>query len=104
MGYELRVQPGPPELADLGAVVEIREINALRQFEIVSEHKGDLKTLKRLYLAESLYVDGAPIGVAGLEALPSRFVIPLIKAMRIVEEVHAEPAAVAEAGDDAPKD
>jgi hypothetical protein len=101
MEFELRVMPAPAIFACLGGVVELREVpyGMARQALNAGGKRG--YSAEGL-LAVSLHVDGAPIGLDALLALPGRFTGHISKAMQAAVDLHglevdAEPAPAAPA-------
>ena len=85
--FELITEPAPAGLAQLGTVVEIRELSygAMRETMAASEQPG--QSAERL-LAASLFVDGKPYGYEALRALPGRFSGFIAEALGQTMRVH----------------
>ncbi len=104
--FELQTVPAPAGLAALGERVELRELSygALRaamQSAVVRGQAGEA------LLAASLHVDGEPLGLEALEALPGRFAGAIARALQRTLELHgmsldAANEADAEAPDEDP--
>jgi hypothetical protein len=97
--FELQREPCPG-LADLGDEVELRELSygALRRaMAQASETSG----VGDAVLAASLHVDGEPLGLAGLDALPGRLSMAIANALTRCLELHGLTSAKPRAADDA---
>jgi hypothetical protein len=96
--FQLITETAPAGLAQLGAVVEIRELSygAMRDTMSASEQPG--QSAERL-LADSLFVDGVPIGFQALRALPGRFSGAIAEALGQTMRVHGLERAQAPATD-----
>lgn len=100
--YALQCEPCPA-LSDLGAQVELRELSygALRRAMAQASEAGGVGDA---VLAASLHVDGAPLGLAGLEALPGRWSMAIANALTRCLELHGLTSAKPRAADEADED
>jgi hypothetical protein len=74
MAYELQVRPAPQRLAGAfgGTVIELRELT-YGQMRDAMRAGGDVERASESLLGQSLHVDGKPVGLDALLALPGRF-------------------------------
>jgi hypothetical protein len=79
--FELHYEPAPAGLASLGSVVEIRELPFGQLMDLLAKGGQHL-------LGASLHVDGVPIGVDALQALPGRFAASLVEAQGVMKRLH----------------
>lgn len=89
--FELQTRPAPAALAVLGAVVELREIDyaaTLDAMFAVSTSTRKARPIDGL-LAACLFVDGKPIGLEALLALPGRFTRSIQQAGDMIGEMHS---------------
>lgn len=87
--FELRTEPFPA-LASLSATgaVELRELDFGRMFEAIVAAPDAVQT--GLYqLAASLHVDGEPIGIDRLRALPGRYFVAIQLAQAACRRLHS---------------
>jgi hypothetical protein len=74
-----------PELAELGARVELRELfYGDEQRALMAGGPRGLEWL----LCATLHVDGAPYTIGQLDALPGRFGGPITRAMKVVMKLY----------------
>ena len=87
MEFDPRVIPAPEGLAMLGTVVELRELPyGLMRQAIAKGYK--VQATNEGLLAESLHIDGKPLGLERLMALPGRLAGPIGKALEAVIKLH----------------
>jgi hypothetical protein len=105
MGFDLHIRPAPAGLADLGTLVELREVPYGRMRELMSG-PGPLSGPERL-LAEVLHIDGQPLGIDRLQnSLPSRYTravrdsLALILKMHDIDDRPEKPEAPGDQADD----
>jgi hypothetical protein len=84
--FELQTVPAPEGLAALGERVELRELTygELRRTMATADRAQAGEAL----LAASLYVDGAPLGLDALQALPGRFAGGIARALERTLALH----------------
>lgn len=105
MSFELLVRPVPQRLAEaIGGTVELRELT-FGQIREAIRLGGEQERASESLLAASLHVDGKPIGMPALLALPGRFAGVIAQAMKECAEMHgiSGDAAVADGDAAAPK-
>lgn len=98
--FELQTVPAPAGLAALGARVELRELSygALRRAMQAAASQGQAG---EALLAACLYVDGEPLGLEALQALPGRFAGAIARALERALELHGMTSGAADAANDA---
>ena len=92
--FELQIVDPVPGLERLGDQVQLRELCYGDLRRAMSEANGVGRAGEAL-LARSLWVDGAPIGLEALDALPGRFAGAIARAMERCLMLHGmgPPAA-----------
>lgn len=93
--FELQIVDPVPGLETLGAQVQLRELRygalrAVMQAAQAPERAGEA------LLAAALYIDGAPVGLEGLDAVPGRFAGAIARAMARCLELHGMTSAATE--------
>jgi len=85
--FDLQIVDPVPGLEALGAQVQLRELSYGALREAMGAATGAARASDAL-LAAALFVDGAPIGLETLDALPGRFAGPIARAMERCLELH----------------
>jgi len=102
MGYELQVRPAPQKLAAAfgGTTIELRELSYGATTDAM-RIGGERGRASEGLLGESLHVDGKPVGLDALLALPGRYMRLVGEALGDCIEMHGL-RSTAESDDDAP--
>jgi hypothetical protein len=89
--FELQTIPAPAGLAPLGSSVELRELSYGAVRRAMAEGEG--RRASEALLAASLHVDGAPLTLDTLDALPGRFSSAIGQALGQTLALHGMGAA-----------
>jgi hypothetical protein len=79
--FTLRIEPAPGGLATLGQLVELRELPLGQLTEAMAKGGHHI-------FAAALHIDGVPIGVDGMQALPGRFAADVAEAEVTLRRMH----------------